>query len=185
MENRFPEAFPKYACAGDTITAEIDGFTVTARIEHDNNAGTPWEREDGHGPVSDWTRRDKLPGERVLNEDGGSKRYYHFEEAVKIAKRDGWDAPPYGTGTKSERAARAAEHDFQALRAWCNDEWSYCGIVLSVAKSGVTLDEHAASLWGIERNYPGSDNAYLTEVANELLDEALDAAKKTLAKLRA
>ena len=29
--------------------------------------------------------------------------------------------------------------------------------------------------WGIEANYPDSDNAYLTDVANELLPEALDA----------
>jgi hypothetical protein len=31
------------------------------------------------------------------------------------------------------------------------------------------LASHAASLWGIEANYPGADNSYLTEVANELL----------------
>lgn len=185
MENKFSEAFAKYACAGDTISAEIEEFTIVARIVYDDDAGTPWEREDGHGPVSDWTRRDKRPGERLLNEDRGSKRYYDFAQAVQLAKRDGWEAPPYGQGTKGERAARAAEHDFKVLRAWCNDEWKYCGIVLSVVKDDVTLTEHAASLWGIELNYPDSDNAYLTEVANELLDEALSVGKQILAKLRA
>ena len=58
------------------------------------------------------------------------------------------------------------------------------GIVLSVSLEGVTLDDHAASLWGVEANYPGSDNAYLTEVANELLPEALDVARAVLARLR-
>ena len=39
------------------------------------------------------------------------------------------------------------------------------------------LDAHAASLWGVEANYPGSDNAYLAEVAEKLLPEALDAGR--------
>ena len=69
------------------------------------------------------------------------------------------------------------------MEAWRGDEWFYCGIVLSVAFEGVTLDTHAASLWGIEANYPDSDNAYLTDVANELLPEALDAGRAVLAKL--
>lgn len=70
------------------------------------------------------------------------------------------------------------------MKAWKNDEWFYCGVVLSVAKNGVMLDNHAASLWGIECNYPNGDkNAYLREVANELLSEAIEAGKNTLKKL--
>lgn len=38
----------------------------------------------------------------------------------------------------------------EARRAWFNDEWFYCGIVLSVSKNDVVLSSHAASLWGIE-----------------------------------
>ena len=63
------------------------------------------------------------------------------------------------------------------MAAWLNDEWFYCGIILSVSIDETELTDHAASLWGIEANYPESDNAYLTEVANELLSEALDVAK--------
>ncbi|WP_272991028.1 hypothetical protein [Hyphomonas adhaerens] len=47
------------------------------------------------------------------------------------------------------------------------------------------MDSTQASLWGVEANYPGSDNAYLTEVANDLLPEALDTARAVLARLRA
>ena len=36
------------------------------------------------------------------------------------------------------------------MAAWRKDEWFYCGIVLSVSLEGVILDDHAASLWGIE-----------------------------------
>ncbi|MEE9271655.1 MAG: hypothetical protein V3U57_00020 [Robiginitomaculum sp.] len=63
------------------------------------------------------------------------------------------------------------------MAVWLNDEWFYCGIILSVTIDETELTDHAASLWGIEANYPDSDNAYLSQVANELLSEALDAAK--------
>lgn len=179
----FTKKFDSFVCEGDTITCEVDGFDVTARIERDNDHGEPWKNEDGHGPVSEWVRRGKRPGERVLNEDRGSFRYYDYEEAIKIAKRDGWGTMRPFTGTPAQLAAIAVDEDFAALKAWCNDEWWYCGVVLSVEREGVTLDEHAASLWGIECNYPTGDNAYLTEVANELLSEALEAGRAVLEKL--
>jgi len=59
-------------------------------------------------------------------------------------------------------------------KAWFDDEWFYGVIVLSVSKNGVMLDENAASLCGIEVNYPTRDSGYLMEVANELLSEALE-----------
>ena len=68
-------------------------------------------------------------------------------------------------------------------RTWHRDEWHYVGVVLSVSKHGITLDNNAASLWSIDMNFPGSDNSYLTEVANELLDEALGTAKAKLSLL--
>jgi hypothetical protein len=231
----FAQAFGTYVCDGDAITVSMGGFDVTAKIEADEDSGAPWKRDDGHGPVSDWTGREKRPGERVLSEDRTSKRYYDFEEAVKIAKRDGWgwlpgplkidrDKPSKADGsvcggrvtcgeftaydpknfnraigevyaahrasmTADQYAAGAADRDFEVLKAWCKDEWCYVGVVLSVAKNDIVVCEHAASLWGIEANYPGSDNSYLTEVANDLLSEALEAAaqatKDMIAKLSA
>ena len=69
------------------------------------------------------------------------------------------------------------------MEAWRKDEWFYCGIVLSVSREDVVLDSHAASLWGIEANYPDSDNSYLNTVANELLPEALDAGRAAIQRL--
>ncbi len=83
----------------------------------------------------------------------------------------------------SERFDKAQARAEAIMEAWRKDEWFYCGIVLSVSFDGVTLDEHAASLWGIETNYPDSDNAYLSEVANALLPEAIDASKAERARL--
>lgn len=129
-----------------------DGFTIKARTEHDDNSTPPWDRSDGHGPVSEWTNRKKEPGERVLASNRGSFRYYDFAQAMVIAKRDGWgwraDEETGEVLTKGQRAAKAVESDFNFLRSWCNDDWHYVGVILSVEKNGVVLDNHAASLWG-------------------------------------
>ena len=47
----------------------------------------------------------------------------------------------------------------------------------------IIVDSTQASLWSIEANYPGADNSCLTEVANELLPEAVAVARETLARL--
>lgn len=75
-------------------TFEVDGVTFRVRTEYDDCHGAPWDEEDGHGPVSDWTSRGKLPGELVLCEDRGKRRYYDFAEACRIARRDGWGFLP-------------------------------------------------------------------------------------------
>jgi len=71
------------------------------------------------------------------------------------------------------------------MDAWRKDEWFYCGIVLAIERESVELESHAASIWGIEANDPRSENAYLTEVACELLPEALQAGHRALARLMA
>ena len=179
----FTKKFDKYACIGDTITCEEDGFTVTARIEHDSDTGPPWKEHDGHGVVSEWRpKNSKRPSERILNEDRGSCRFYDWAASIEIAKRDGWGAPPYGEGTKGEQAERAVQRDFESMKAWGNDEWQWCCIVLSVSKYGIEVEEYAACLCGIEMNHPGNENGndYLTDVANELLDEAILSAETSV-----
>lgn len=149
---------------------EHKGHTFVVRIECDDAMGAPWKEHDGHGPVSDWTTRAKMPGERVLASDRRQRCYYDFAEAVKIAKRDGWDAPPYSTGTRGQRAARAAEADFRRLQAWCNGDWSWIGVVVQrVCDCCGGPTGETQSLWGIE-SYAGD---YLDEVARELADELL------------
>ena len=82
-----------------------------------------------------------------------------------------------------ERLAKAQAEAEAVMDAWHKDEWFYCGIVLAIECEGVELESHAASIWGIEANYPGSDNAYLSEVADELLPEALAAGHTALKRL--
>lgn len=178
----FTDHFSTYVCDGDEIHCQVDGLTAVARVKHDNDFGsTPWEVSEGHGPVSEWTTRAKRPGERILDSDRDSHLYYDWQAAIRIAKRDGWDAPPYRTGTRGEQALRAVAADFKYLRAWCQGDWYYVGVSVTVFRDDVKLG--SAHLWGIDAN-SGPDNRYLTEVANELLPEALAAAREKLASLR-
>jgi hypothetical protein len=161
----FTERFGSFVCAGDTITCEVDGFTVTARIVPDDCPEAPEFRGSENAPV------ERFPEGR---QDGFWPSLYK-------------DAPGFigpGNGFR-ERFAKAQAEAEAVMESWRKGDWFYCGIVLSVSLEGVVLSEHAASLWGVEANYPGSDNACLTEVANDLLPEALDAARAVLTRLRA
>lgn len=217
---KFKERFGKFAGPGDEIETKVGKLTVKARIEYDEDMGPPWKEHDGHGPVSEWTSRSKRPGERVLCEDRGSKRYYDWQAAIQQAKDDGWgflphkleiekdgDSYPCGgratagpftaydaedfnkaihdvykqhqaTMTAGQYAEKAVERDFQYLQDWCNDKWHWVGVVLAVYKGGIELADHAASLWGIDAG--DNEDDYLTDVADELLPEALEAAQRAL-----
>jgi len=144
---------------------------VTAHIvtERDDDTGAPWENCDGHGPVSEWTTRDKAAGERVLCSNHGRKRFYDYAAAIKLAKRDGWDAQPYKTGTKGEQAVRAVEHDFAFLQGWANDEWEYLGVIVTLFDAdGEELAEE--SLWGIESCENPGHGYYWQEVAADYVN---------------
>lgn len=154
--------------AYDTKTVEHNGHTITLNWHFDEDTGPPWKEHDGHGPVSDWTRRDKRPGEKVLCSDRGSVRFYDYAEAIKIAKRDGWDAPPYKTGTKGEQAARAVERDFEYLKRWCNDGWHWCGYTIEIEGT-----DYSESLWGIDSDSQDEFEAEAIEAAKEWLDREL------------
>lgn len=134
-ENRFSNSFHSYVCDGDTITAELDGFTITATIVRDDDSS-------------------------IDNDD-----CHNVDQSV--------------TGCDDAQQAKL----LSARKAWQNDEWWYVGVRLSVSKNGIQIEDDAASLWSIECNYPDSDNRYLTDVANELLPEAIETAGKSLASM--
>jgi len=144
----FAQKFDSYVCIGDTITCTVDGYTVTARISHDETLDAPDERQDGFWPS------------------------LYPDDAGFIGSGNGW----------RDRFDAAQARAEKVMATWKNDEWYYCGVILYVAIEGITLDRFVASLWGIEANYPDSDNAYLTEVANELLPEAIAEAKAERAR---
>ena len=171
----------KHLWDGDTFEYKGRGYRV--KFEYDDSHGAPWKECDGHGVVSEWTTRDKAPGERKLVSDRSSKRYYDIAETMKIAKRDGWGlgndelaklAQALGRmPTKKEIVSKAVDNDFEYLRAWCNDEWHYCGVIVTHEET-----QDSESLWGIEDN----DYDCLAEVAHELADEIAYRLDETMAR---
>jgi hypothetical protein len=146
-----------------------DGTDYQVMIVRDDDCDPPWEREDGHGPVTAWTTREPDRGEVVLARGRSHVRYYNLLEARRIALRDGWDSKPYGEpANPRHRATKAARSDYELLRRWCDDQWWYVGVVVTrrcTCCGGFTGP--SASLWGIESDA----GDYLDEVAGELIDE--------------
>lgn len=115
---------------------------IQVTFERDDSCGTPWDEEDGHGPVSGWERRDKRPGELILCSDNGCHRFYDFQEAVRIARKD-W-------GCRRQEAPEIARSDYDRLRRWCDDQWEYVVAKVEIVSScGITLP-HVDYLGGIE-----------------------------------
>jgi len=127
-------------------------LTFAVKFERDDDAGAPWENAEGHGPVTGWERRDKHPGELVLNTDRGSKRFYDYAEACRIARRDCWDAAPYNDGseTKRQQAAKAAMADYDYLRQWCANVWEYVGVTVTLLDDDGEPTEVSDSVWSVE-----------------------------------
>lgn len=136
----------------------IDGEKYIVEWCYDTCSGAPWENSDFHGPVSDWERRAKRPGERILNTDRGARRFYDFQQAMRDAVTL-WGCKP------GPDAVDAVERDYAYLRAWCNDEWHYCGIVVTLTDDDGEKTDVQHSLWGIESDC----SSYHSDVIRELV----------------
>ena len=145
------------------------GYSVKIEVHQDEHMGPPWKEHDGHGIVSEWVSRDKKPGELALNSDRSSKRFYDFAGSMEIAKQDGWGlnesalaeltAKLGAKPTRGQILHAAVMHDYEHLRAWCNDEWQWLGYTTEIEKpSGEKIDD---SCWGFD------DEAYMLEQASE------------------
>ena len=147
---------------GDTF--ERHGLTFHVRLLVDDDREPPWQREEGHGPVRQCrSRDDKRPGERILAGDHRNGYWlYDWQAACRLARKDGWNAEPYGAPNRIERSVQA---DFDYLRRWLDDQWCYIGVVVELVDAdGETVGDE--SLWGIE------SDAYdcITDTAYDLAD---------------
>ncbi|RPH43230.1 MAG: hypothetical protein EHM87_14295 [Burkholderiales bacterium] len=155
-------------------TVEVDGETFTVRAFDDEHSDPPWENSDGHGPVRAVRHRDeKRPGERPLNDlrDSRATGYvYDWQEAMQRAVREGW-----GTGdgrrdgeTARAHAARAVQADYDYLRGWLANDWSYAVIEV--------VDRHGeeAFLGGVDYRYgDGERDEYVREMVKDMARELI------------
>jgi hypothetical protein len=68
------------------------------------------------------------------------------------------------------------------IEAYNRGEWRFVGVVVSIHLDDITLDDHAASLWGCDCG--DGAGGYLSDTANDLLHEAMPTADRLLATLR-
>jgi hypothetical protein len=155
-------------------TFEHEGHTYLLELFYDMDIGPPWQEHDGHGPVSEWTKTIcKRPGQMILLTEGHHSRFYDFEEATKIAKRDGWGLGDRALARLTEELGReptrkqilrqAVFADFEYLHAWCNEEWCWLTVVVSDRTTCVN-----DSIGGIESNNEDGIMSYARELAEEM-----------------
>ena len=143
-----------------------NGVTYAIEVEQDLDTPAPWMEDDGHGIVTDWTSRDKRPGELVLNTDRNSKRFYDLKGSIEIARRDSWGSENCTPDmTPKQRAAQAVKDDYEFLKGWCDGEWCYNVIsVTPVDQFGEHLGEYTEYLGGV----PGTGTC-VEEAIEEIL----------------
>ena len=164
----------------DALMTTDKPYTVLVKIIPDEEGRAPWEQGDGHGIVSDWTDREKNPGELVLSSDRNSRRYYDVDASMVIALRDNWGVSVAESVNLTDKqiAEKAVGADYEYLRSWCNGEWRYVGVLVEILVHEITIV--SASLWGIESNA----ESYISEITAELTIEALTGSSEMLAKLQ-
>lgn len=133
-------------------------------------------RRDGWG-ISDAALQElRGPTRRVVASE------YHVENGIRQDKLTWEDCAPRKV-TKRMIASASAMSDYESLKAWCNDEWYWGRIVVTVTHTESEIELASDSLWGIDANYPGSDNSYLTDCAMELAESALSEARNRAKEL--
>lgn len=147
---------------------EYKGYIFKVTHVQDDTSMAPWEASDGHGPVREVYApnglRDaniKRPGERVLFRSRGHYLLYDWKAAAEQARKDGWSTEPHEDPHPLQRALQA---DFDYLKGWCDEVWTYIGVTVTLEDDPTFTD----SLWGVE-----SGGTYKDEVARELADEVL------------
>ena len=147
---------------------EIKGVEVCIEYLDDSDSDPPWDNSDGHGPVRisrtvNYTgRHTKRPGERPMNSPCRNQYQYLYDwqEACRLARKDGWNTEPYDA---PNQVARAVQADFDFLRGWINDDWRYVGVRVTIP--GTSFED---SLWGVE-TYKDYHETCAKEQAEELV----------------
>lgn len=156
---------------------EYRGYRIKITAHYDEDMREPWKEHDGHGIVSEWTRRDKAPGEWLLCQDHYSKRFYDYQGTLAVAKLDNWglgterlaelESKLGRKATRPEIVAESVRRNFEYLRGWCNDEWHWLGYTTRIIPpSGEAFDGH--SCWGF------GDEGYMLESAKDEAQAEVD-----------
>lgn len=157
--------------AYETRTLEHKGQTFTVQHFYDQSAEAPWDNgDDGRGVVHAYRDIDQDADDfdsADYSAMGRSADWYFDWKATRAkAVDEGWGTAGPTPGMTPEQITEAAvQAEYKYLSGYANDDWHYCGVVVSHA-----LPSASQSLWGVESNA----GAYLEEVARELADQQLE-----------
>lgn len=159
---RYTQGIKTYMMAGSRpcITELPNGWSIAVSVEPDYLMDAPWSGNDGVGVVL------PIPWEGYKGDFGiGASRdnlYYDYKASMQKALEEGWDAKPYGTGSKRDRAHRAVLADYNRLYAWARGDWCYVTLCVSLLdRRGKELATEAVS------GYESSETAYLCSEARD------------------
>jgi len=113
-------------------------------------------------------------------------KYVVVGDSVSRQYPNGWELVARLEADEDTRPTDFDCYEPEDIELWEQGEWEYMGLVLSVYKNGILLDNHAASIWGIDCNFPVPVNStystseYLSEVFDDLEQEALDRGKEVI-----
>lgn len=156
----------------DTFEFTAHGRGWVAYVYPDDDAGAPWENEDGHGEVMWISDREALPrGWTVIHDADRGRWIYNTGAAIVKARRENWGIDEksryFRVGmSRGARAYAAVKGNRDYLAGYLRDEWGYLGV--SVQPAG-TPDDFRAALWGVV----SGDDGYLCHVASEMAHEWL------------
>lgn len=180
----------------DASTIEAHSLTFKVEIVQDNDSGKPWKECEGFGPVREAEKGyydrylTKKPGERVLHL-GDRNCYswvYDWQGAIALAKRDDWGVSPENRPDNWEKLSAkqqreiAVQHDFDFLKAWCDEDWVWSGICVTLLIEGEDGDlapydgdlDLSDSLWSVEfwqyKNLDDAKNSHAKSVVTEMID---------------
>lgn len=150
-----------------------NGREYSYKFETEDYQINPWEEFDGHGVVSGWETRDKLPCEIVLHSDGRHKLFYDFQATMKKAKSEGWGisddemtklAKKLGRNpTKGEILEKSVINDYEYLRKYCAGIWYFGYLTVTDDETG-----ESATIGMVDSD---SVDFFAAELADELQHE--------------
>lgn len=167
----------------ETVTTELSGgYWYTVEIRHDDMRGPPDREYDGHGVTVEYRAVRDMDLDRDAREgcywdlgDRGGDWRYDVRASLARALAEGWDAPPYRTGTKQEQAWRAIQADYEHLRGYYSEQWCYVGCIVTLYRGHPddARELSRESCWGFE----STDVAHVTEQARQWLASMLRTAR--------
>ena len=150
---------------------KINGYNFIIVNELDIDF-TPWEYCDNEvNLITDWTRRDKKPGELILTTDRTYKRFFDYQAACRYALDNQWGSRDALPGdTKKQIASKAALNLFNYWRSWCDDEWAYRYIEITLIDPDTNQETYFIDSCGGIEDLNNYDKDWINENAAVLIE---------------